>query len=208
MEFDTLEKKVCYGIGRQLGKQIQQQSFEGYSVDALFEGIRDTFENKDLQVPNEELNLAFASLQAKFEKIAEEEGKKFREEGEKFLAENGKKSDVITTSTGLQYQILKEGDGERPGPKDIVRVHYHGSLISGKVFDSSVQRGEPAEFPVNGVIPGWVEALQLMKVGSKYKLFIPQNLAYGSQGAGASIPPYSALIFEVELLDIAMKSKE
>ena len=122
--------------------------------------------------------------------------------------ENKKNPKVVETASGLQYEILKEGSGAKPGPKDIVRVHYHGTLPSGDVFDSSVQRGEPAEFPVNGVIKGWVEALQLMNVGSKYRLVIPYKLAYGEQGAGSSIPPFQTLVFEVELLDIVMKSKE
>ena len=123
------------------------------------------------------------------------------EEEKKFMAENGKKPGIITTASGLQYEVLKEGEGdERPAATDVVRVHYEGKLLSGKVFDSSIARNEPIDFPVNQVIPGWTEALQLMNVGSKYRLYIPSNLAYGSRGAGDVIPPNSTLIFEVELI--------
>jgi FKBP-type peptidyl-prolyl cis-trans isomerase FklB len=124
------------------------------------------------------------------------------EEGQAFLSENAQRSEVITTESGLQYEVLVLGDGPKPAATDFVKVHYHGTLLDGTVFDSSVDRGEPAEFPVNGVISGWVEALQLMSVGSKYKLFIPSGLAYGERGAGAQIGPNSTLIFEVELLEI------
>ncbi len=123
-------------------------------------------------------------------------------EGEKFLAENAKKQGVFTTASGLQYEVIKMGDGPKPKATDKVKTHYHGTLINGKVFDSSVERGEPISFPLANVIPGWTEALQLMPVGSKFRLFIPYQLAYGERGAGADIKPYSALIFEVELLGI------
>lgn len=139
------------------------------------------------------------------EKAMAEEAKKYepiRLEGEKFLTENKKRTGVITTASGLQYEILKAGDGPKPAASDKVKTHYHGTLIDGTVFDSSVSRGEPVTFPVGGVIPGWVEALQLMPVGSKWKLYIPQNLAYGQRGAGEKIKPYTALVFEVELISI------
>ncbi len=127
---------------------------------------------------------------------------KEKSKGEAFLAENKTKEGIQTTESGLQYKVITEGTGEKPNPTDVVRVHYHGTLMDGTVFDSSVERGEPAEFGVSQVIPGWTEALQLMPVGSKWKLFIPQDLAYGPRGAGQAIPPYSALVFEVELLEI------
>jgi FKBP-type peptidyl-prolyl cis-trans isomerase FklB len=139
------------------------------------------------------------------EKAMAEEAKKYeplRLEGEKFLADNKKRTGVITTASGLQYEIIKAGDGPKPAAADKVKTHYHGTLIDGTVFDSSVSRGEPVTFPVGGVIPGWVEALQLMPVGSKWKLYIPQNLAYGQRGAGEKIKPYTALVFEVELISI------
>jgi len=139
------------------------------------------------------------------EKAMAEEAKKYEPnklEGEKFLAENKKRSGVVTTASGLQYEIVKAGDGPKPTANDKVKTHYHGTLIDGTVFDSSVSRGEPVTFPVGGVIPGWVEALQLMPVGSKWKLYIPQNLAYGQRGAGEKIKPYTALVFDVELISI------
>ncbi|MCL4125549.1 UNVERIFIED_CONTAM: hypothetical protein GTU68_022406 [Idotea baltica] len=132
-----------------------------------------------------------------------EQSKAAATEGEVFLAENAKRAEVTTTASGLQYEVLSSGDGAKPEASQTVEVHYHGTLINGTVFDSSVQRGKSISFPVTGVIPGWVEALQLMSVGDKWKLFIPQELAYGAQGAGGSIPPYSALVFEVELLGIS-----
>lgn len=122
--------------------------------------------------------------------------------GQDFLAENAKREGVVTLESGLQYEVVNEGSGAKPTAADNVKCHYHGTLLDGKVFDSSVQRGEPAVFPVNGVIAGWVEALQLMPLGSKWKLFVPSNLAYGEQGAGQDIPPHTTLIFEVELLEI------
>lgn len=139
------------------------------------------------------------------EKAMAEEAKKYepnRLAGENFLAENKKRNGIVTTASGLQYEIIKAGDGPKPAASDKVKTHYHGTLIDGTVFDSSVDRGEPITFPVGGVIPGWIEALQLMPVGSKWKLYIPQNLAYGQRGAGEKIKPYSALIFEVELISI------
>lgn len=130
-----------------------------------------------------------------------------QKKGEQFLADNAKKEGVKTTASGLQYQVIKSGTGKTPGKKDTVKVHYHGTLVDGTVFDSSVDRGEPISFPVDGVIPGWTEALQLMKEGDKWKIFIPSNLAYGERGAGDKIGPNSALVFEVELLSVEGGSK-
>lgn len=152
----------------------------------------------DIQEAQQLLNTYFTKLQAEQEVASADK----RKAGEEFLKENAKREGVITLKSGLQYEIMVEGNGVIPTAKDKVKVHYHGTLIDGSVFDSSVQRGEPAVFGVTQVIQGWVEALQLMPVGSKWKLFIPYNLAYGERGAGSMIQPYSALIFEVELLDI------
>ena len=137
-------------------------------------------------------------LQAKQEEL----GKVAAEAGEKFLAENAEKDGIVVTESGLQYEIITEGSGEKPSAESTVSTHYHGTLIDGTVFDSSVERGQPAQFPVNRVIAGWTEALQMMPVGSKWRLYIPHNLAYGPQGSGGAIAPYSALIFDVELLEI------
>ena len=210
MNFETTEKKVCYGLGYQFGKQLFPHliAFPNFSIEALLEGVKDCLNKSQLQVDQAELNKAFVEIQTQMDLRAKEFEDHQKKLEEQFLEENKKNPKVVETASGLQYEILKEGSGAKPGPKDIVRVHYHGTLPSGDVFDSSVQRGEPAEFPVNGVIKGWVEALQLMNVGSKYRLVIPYKLAYGEQGAGSSIPPFQTLVFEVELLDIVMKSKE
>jgi len=141
-------------------------------------------------------------LQEHFKAIQEIKQQESRQQGLKFLSENGKRKEVVTLPSGLQYEVIKEGNGANPGATDRVKCHYHGTLIDGTVFDSSVQRGEPAVFPVDGVIKGWVEALQLMQEGSKWRLFVPSELAYGSQGAGGVIGPDATLIFEVELLKI------
>ena len=149
-------------------------------------------------MPDEANNI----LQTYFEKIQNEKGKEAKEAGEKFLAENKTREGVVTLESGLQYKILNEGSGAKPTANDTVKCHYEGRLINGQVFDSSIRRGEPAEFPVGGVIAGWVEALQLMSVGSKWQLYIPSELAYGQHGAGAAIGPNETLIFDVELLEI------
>lgn len=208
MELKTIQDKVCYGIGRQISNQFAQSKFEGFNDEAMIEGLRDGLKGAELPIPADELNQAFDEFRAIMEKAQAEQSSKLKAEGEKYLADNAKKEGVITTTSGLQYEVLTEGTGDIPGPTDVVKVHYQGNLISGKIFDSSYQRNQPAEFPVNGVIAGWTEALQLMKVGSKLKLSIPYNLAYGEQGAGSSIPPYATLIFEVELLDIVMKANK
>ncbi|MGN1393886.1 MAG: FKBP-type peptidyl-prolyl cis-trans isomerase [Succinivibrionaceae bacterium] len=200
MEFKTTEDKVCYGIGTQIGDQLKHSQFPCFNLEAVIEGINDSLSGK-LQLDANDIRAAFTELNSKLAKEQAELAKVAREAGEKYLSENSKKEGVVVTASGLQYEILKEGDGETPKATDVVKVHYHGTLTDGTVFDSSVQRNEPAQFGVNQVIKGWVEALQLMKVGSKYRLTIPADLAYGDQGAG-SIPPGSALVFEVELLDI------
>ena len=200
--FDTLEQQASYGIGLQVGQQLQESGLEGLAVDALAKGIQDALENNAPVIPVEQIHQALKSMYERAEAHRMEQQKKQAESGEQFLAENSQKSGITTTETGLQFEVLTQGNGAIPARQNTVRVHYTGSLIDGTVFDSSVQRGQPAEFPVNGVIAGWTEALTLMPVGSKWKLYIPHHLAYGERGAGNSIPPYSTLIFEVELLDI------
>ena len=153
----------------------------------------------ELAISEEEANVI---LQEYFQNLANKALEANSEAGKAFLAENAKREEVTTTASGLQYEVLLEGEGDSPKATDEVTVHYHGTLIDGSVFDSSVERGQPATFPVNGVIPGWIEALQLMKPGAKYKLFIPSDLAYGERGAGQMIGPNSTLIFEVELISI------
>ena len=200
-QYDTNEQKLSYGIGRNMGGQLAQQAFPGLDIPALQQGLADALNGVAFAVSREEINEAARIMSARAQEEQEAAAKAAAVAGEAFLTENAKRPEVQVTDSGLQYEVLVAGAGSVPVAGQSVRVHYHGTFTHGGVFDSSVARGEPAEFPVTGVIPGWVEALQLMPVGSKWKLFIPQDLAYGAHGSG-SIPPYSALVFDVELLDI------
>ncbi len=197
---ETTDQRVSYGIALNIGSNIARQGGLEVDNDAFLAGLQDGLKGADPRVSEADLQAAFAAIQQKAEAAAAKGSEANIAAGEKFLAENGKRAGVTTTASGLQYEVLKAGTGPKPTAQQTVKVHYHGTLIDGTVFDSSVQRGEPIEFPVTGVIPGWVEALQLMPVGSKWKLFIPQNLAYGPRATG-KIPAGSALIFEVELLE-------
>ncbi|MEI6896122.1 MAG: FKBP-type peptidyl-prolyl cis-trans isomerase [Psychromonas sp.] len=201
-EFNTQELQASYGIGLQMGDQLKSQPFEGLDVSAVAAGIADAFEGAEHKVSRQDLEAAFQTISASMQKASDEQAKLLGAAGAEFLAENAKKESVKVTDSGLQFEVLTEGEGDTPTAESTVSVHYHGTLIDGTVFDSSVDRGQPAEFPVGGVIAGWTEALQLMPVGSKYKLTIPADLAYGERGAGASIGPHSTLVFEVELLEI------
>jgi len=196
---NTEMEKVSYSLGVNVAKSVKNQGLESIDSEAIAQAFTDVFEGNELKISEQESNVI---LQEYFGKLAQKAQSANVEAGQKFLAENGKRDGVVTTATGLQYEVLAEGSGDSPKETEQVTVHYHGTLIDGTVFDSSVERGQPATFPVNGVIPGWVEALQLMKPGAKYKLFIPSNLAYGERGAGGSIGPNATLIFEVELISI------
>lgn len=200
-EYKTDEQKASYGVGRQMGDQLAQQAFEGVDIEAVQTGLADSLRGEEFAVPADEINAAFAVIQQKMQEQEKSKHESSIKASEVFLKDNAAKEGVVVTETGLQYEIIEQGDGATPAESDKVKVHYHGTLTDGSVFDSSVARGEPISFPVTGVIPGWVEALQLMTVGSKWRLTIPHDLAYGERGAG-SIPPFSALVFEVELLDI------
>ena len=200
--FNTVETQASYGIGFQMGQQLQSNPFEGLAIDAVVAGLKDAFGGQAPQVDNDTLRDAFGEIHKRMQAEKEEASKAVIEEGAKFLEENAKRDGITVTESGLQYEVVAKGDGEKPVPASTVRVHYHGTLIDGTTFDSSYERGQPAEFPVGGVIKGWTEALQLMEVGAKYRLYVPHELAYGDQGAGAAIAPYSTLIFDVELLDI------
>lgn len=198
---------VSYALGVLIGEQNKQQMKSAPGVDQLDKSIliaafEQAFLGDSVQIKPEKAN---AALQKFFTEVSKAEGDKNLKEGEDFLAANKSKAGVVTLPSGLQYEIIKEGNGPKPTAEDEAKCHYHGTTIDGKVFDSSVERGEPATFQVNRVIPGWTEALQLMPVGSKWKLYIPAALAYGERGAGQDIKPNSALIFEVELLEIVKK---
>ncbi len=192
--------KVSYSIGLDIGFNFVKQNIE-VNPDALAAGVRDAVAGKP-QLTDQQVKDTMSTFEKDMQDKQAAKGKEAAATGEKFLSENKSKPGVKTTASGLQYKVLKEGSGATPKETDTVKVNYRGTLIDGTEFDSSYKRGEPATFPVNRVIKGWTEALQLMKVGSKYQLFIPASLAYGERGAGAQIPPNSTLIFEVELLDI------
>lgn len=200
-ELNTDESRVSYGIGRQMGEQLRQNPPPGTSIEAVMAGLRDAFQGLPSAVEPEQLNASFAVIRERMEAAAAEKAAQAAQAGVEFLRENAKKEGVITLESGLQYQVLTAGQGNKPGRDSTVRTHYHGTLIDGSVFDSSYERGQPAEFPVGGVIAGWTEALQLMPVGSKWRLYVPAELAYGGQAVG-SIPAHSALVFDVELLEI------
>ncbi|RKF15599.1 FKBP-type peptidyl-prolyl cis-trans isomerase [Alginatibacterium sediminis] len=201
-QYQGAKAQASYGYGLQIGEQIERAAFDGLEVDAMLDGIRDVMTKAEPKVAEADIAAAFQVITEEIEAQKAEQHKDAREFGEKFLGENRQRPEINVTESGLQYEVLAEGDGATPEASSKVRVHYEGTFINGEVFDSSVARGEPAEFPVNGVIRGWTEALQSMKVGDKWKLYVPAELAYGAQGAGSSIPPFSALIFEVELIDI------
>lgn len=191
--------KISYALGLSIGNNFMSSGIKKVDFDSFLKGMQDVINGEPVAISYDE---AQQLLNEFFSKLQEERLDINLKAGEEFLAINKNRPGVVTLPSGLQYEILKEGNGPKPSATDQVKCHYHGTLIDGTVFDSSVERGEPATFGVNQVIPGWVEALQLMPVGSKWKLFIPSNLAYGKAGAGQAIEPNSALIFEVEILDI------
>lgn len=197
MNLEEAKEIVSYGIGFRLGNQLKNDSSLDHEI--VVKSITEVF-NGEASEPNEETFQEAAAM------VQEESAKELRSASEAFIEENKGKEGIQVTDSGLQYRVIEEGEGDSPKVSDQVVVHYTGRLVDGSVFDSSVQRGEPAHFGVNQVIPGWVEGLQLMKVGAKYEFFIPQELAYGEQGSQGAIPPYSALVFEVELIEIAADS--
>ena len=202
INLESIEQRVSYGVGRQLGDQLRNNPFKDFDVTAVQAGLADALANAESQVSDEDLNAAFSVISKKLQEQELEEAKEKSAEGEAYLAENAKREEVTVTESGLQYEVLATGEGEKPTAQSTVRTHYHGTFINGDVFDSSVERGQPAEFPVGGVIAGWTEALQLMTEGSKWRLYVPYNLAYGERGSQGAIPPYATLVFDVELLAI------
>jgi FKBP-type peptidyl-prolyl cis-trans isomerase len=203
-DLDTLDKKLSYIIGYNTQKQFDQDGIV-LDVEAIAAGLRTTSED-DVLLDEDEIRQLYADIQKRARDQQKEksriEAEANRAEGEAFLAENASREGVITTESGLQYRVLEEGNGAKPSATDSVTVHYQGTLIDGTVFDSSFNRGRPATFPVNGVIPGWIEGLQLMSVGAKYEFVIPSQLAYGPVGTGAFIGPNATLLFTVELISI------
>ena len=198
--------KVSYALGLGIGQQLKNMGATDLNIDDFAQAIKDVLADNPLAVSHRDaqgiVNSYFQEKEVQMNAEKKAKGEKAKIEGENFLKENGQKEGVITTASGLQYMVLKEGEGKSPKATDKVRCHYEGMLIDGTLFDSSLQRGEPADFPLNGVIAGWTEGLQLMKEGAKYRFFIPYLLGYGEGGAGNSIPPYSTLIFDVELIKV------
>ncbi|MNZ86293.1 FKBP-type 22 kDa peptidyl-prolyl cis-trans isomerase [compost metagenome] len=202
IELKTPAQKASYGIGLNMGKSLVQEGMDDLDSKAVAQGIEDAVGKQKQKITDEELTEAFTFLQKRSEERMAKKAEDSAKAGKKFLEDNGKREGVVTTKSGLQYEIVKKADGAQPKPSDVVTVHYEGKLTDGTVFDSSIQRGSPIDLPVSGVIPGWVEGLQLMHVGEKVKLFIPSELAYGEQSPSPAIPANSVLVFDLELLGI------
>ena len=198
--------KVSYALGMGIGRQLNDMGAESLNIDYFAQAIKDVLAGGKTQLDAYEAQVIvqefFQKQEEKQRASAAERHKALKAQGEQYLAENGKKDGVVTLPSGLQYQVLQEGNGRKPKATDQVKCHYEGMLVDGTLFDSSIQRGEPATFPLNGVIAGWTEGLQLMQEGAKYRFFIPYHLGYGERGAGASIPPFAALVFDVELIEV------
>ena len=198
--------KVSYALGLGIGRQLSQMGAEGLNIDDFALAIKDVLNGKEPQIGDADAQKMvqefFENQEKKQRAAAAEKYKDNKEKGEAWLKENAKKEGVTVLPSGLQYQVIKEGYGRKPQATNSVKCHYEGMLTDGTLFDSSLQRGEPATFPLNGVIAGWTEGLQLMKEGAKYRFFIPYHLAYGEHGAGQQIPPFSALVFDVELIEV------
>lgn len=199
--------KLSYALGLGIGQQLKQMGLkDALKIEDFSQSIMDVLNDAQLKMSHSEgqalLNEFFQKLEDQQKAQAAEAGKAAKEEGEKFLKENGKKAGVVTTASGLQYEVLTEGSGKKPKATDKVRCHYEGRLLDGTVFDSSYKRNEPADFGLQQVIAGWTEGVQLMAEGAKYRFYIPYMLAYGEGGAGASIPPFATLIFDVELINV------
>lgn len=200
MELKTELDSMSYSLGVSIANNLKSQGIEELNVEAMAAAMADAYGSGETKMSAQDAQMFLQNYMVEIQKKAND---KYRIEGEKFLAENAKRKEVIVTESGLQYEVIKMGDGPKPGPTDKVNVHYHGTLIDGTVFDSSVERGQPISFGLNQVIKGWTEGLQHMPLGSKFKFYIPQELAYGARPQpGGAIKPYMALIFEVELFAI------
>ena len=202
VELTTDEQKASYGFGLQFGEQLRRNSFDGLDLEAALAGIQHWFQHQQAALDDGQINAAYRVVQEKKQAREAELAGKREELATVFLEANAAREGVSVTDSGLQYEVLEAGDGTSPGPRSTVVTHYHGTLVDGTVFDSSVERGEPAEFGVHEVIPGWTEALQMMSVGDKWRIACPPQLAYGEQGAGNVIPPNTALVFEIHLIEV------
>ena len=202
ISLETDEQKSSYGFGLQFGQQLLRNKFDGLDLDYVADGIKDMVEQHKLKINEADLNAAFAAVQKKLLDKKEQQAKQIAELGRVFLAENAKRDGVQVTKSGLQYEVLEEGTGNKPASNAIIKTHYHGTFIDGTVFDSSINRGEPATFVITEVIKGWTEALQMMPEGSKWRIVVPSELAYGTDGAPPTIPGSSTLVFEIHLLQI------
>lgn len=198
--------KLSYALGLGIGRQLSQMGADSLNIDDFAQAIKDIIAGKQPQIADQEAQTIvtefFQQQEAKQRAVAAEKYKDNKEKGEAWLAEKAMEEGVVSLPSGLMYQVLNEGSGKKPTAEDTVECHYEGRLIDGTVFDSSYKRGESATFPLNGVIAGWTEGVQLMSEGAKYRFFIPYQLAYGERGAGASIPPFAALVFDVELIKV------
>lgn len=198
LNLENEQDKLSYGLGVLISESLKQQDYGELNLDLVVQALRENTEGKAQMTPEDARN----ALQAQQRAIEEEKAVAAKAAGQAFLDENAKKEGVEVTDSGLQYEVISDGEGDKPSIEDTVKVHYVGTLEDGTEFDSSIARGEPTQFPLKGVIPGWTEGLQLMPVGSKYRFVIPSELAYGERGAGPQIGPNSTLVFEVELLEI------
>jgi FKBP-type peptidyl-prolyl cis-trans isomerase FklB len=202
VQLNTDEQKASYGFGLQFGEQLRRNDFKGLDLEAVLAGIQHWYGQQEAALTDDQINPSYQAIQGRQKAKAAEQAGKRSVLAETFMTANAARDEVSTTASGLQYEVLESGSGESPNAKSTVVTHYHGTLVDGTVFDSSVQRGEPAEFGVHQVIPAWTEALQMMSVGDKWRIACPPELAYGEQGAGDAIPPNTALVFEIHLLEI------
>ncbi|MFT6276273.1 MAG: FKBP-type peptidyl-prolyl cis-trans isomerase FklB [Halioglobus sp.] len=202
VELTSDEQKVSYGFGLQFGDQLLRNKFEGMELDVVLAGIQHWYNDQQAAISDAEINPSFEVIQNKQKAVQAEVDGKRQELARLFMEKNAAREEVTTTASGLQYEVLESGSGASPTHSSTVVTHYHGTFVDGAVFDSSVERGDPAEFGVGQVISGWTEALQLMSVGDKWRIACPPELAYGEQGAGDSIPPNTSLVFEIQLIDI------
>lgn len=202
VDLATDEQKASYGFGLQFGEQLRRNDFEGLDLDAVLAGIQHWYREQQAALDDDQINASYRVIQDRRQAAEAAQAGKRQQLADMFLEANAAREEVTTTASGLQYEVLESGGGASPGPQSRVVTHYHGTLVDGTVFDSSVQRGEPAEFGVHQVIPGWTEALQLMSVGDKWRIVCPPRLAYGEQGAGAAIGPNTALVFEIHLIAV------